>query len=128
MTVPHHADNHASMNKSRLFVKVLVFAAYVLAMLVPGMTLAGQQTQAEHVQMMAMAGHEMNLADMGSSKTDQTMLMCQQHCLVVVATLPVADQTIEIAGHPIDVVTGDDPLVSSLAFPPPGHPPKAVVI
>lgn len=128
MTVQHHADNHASMNKSRLFVKVLVFAAYVLAMLVPGMTLAGQQTQAEHVQMMAMAGHEMNLADMGSSKTDQTMLMCQQHCLVVVATLPVADQTIEIAGHPIDVVTGDDPLVSSLAFPPPGHPPKAVVI
>ena len=128
MTVLHHADKHSSMNKSGLFVKVLVFAAYVLAMLVPGMTLAGQQTQAEHVQMMAMAGHEMNLADMGSSKTDQTMLMCQQHCLVVVATLPVADQTIEIAGHPIDVVTGDDPLVSSLAFPPPGHPPKAVVI
>ena len=78
--------------------------------------------------MMAMEGHEMTMADTGSSETDQTMLLCQQHCLVVVATLPAADQTIEIAGHPIDVVTGDDPLVSSLSFPPPGHPPKAVVI
>lgn len=116
------------MNKAGLFVKVLVVAAYVLAMLVPGFTMVGEQTPVEHAQMMAMAGHEMNLADTGSSETDQTMLLCQQHCLVVVATLPAADQTIEIAGHPIDVVTGDDPLVSSLAFPPPGHPPKAVVI
>lgn len=116
------------MNKAGLFVKVLVVAAYVLAMLVPGLTMVGEQTQVEHAQMMAMAGHEMNLADTGSSETDQTMLLCQQHCLVVVATLPAADQTIEIAGHPIDVVTGDDPLVSSLAFPPPGHPPKVVVI
>jgi hypothetical protein len=70
----------------------------------------------------------MTMADMGSDKSDQTMLLCQQHCLVVVATLPAADQTIEIAGHPFDIVTGDDPLVSSLAVPPPGHPPKAVVI
>ncbi|MDZ4392573.1 hypothetical protein [Cypionkella sp.] len=128
MTVLHHADNHSSMNKSGLFVKVLVFAAYVLAMLVPGFTMVGEQTPVEHAQMMAMAGHEMNLADTVSSETDQTMLLCQQHCLVVVAALPAADQTIEIAGHPIDAVTGDDPLVSSLAFPPPGHPPKAVVI
>lgn len=128
MTVPHHADNYSSMNKSAPFVKVLVFAAYVLAMLVPGWTMVGEQTQAEHAQMMAMAGHEMTMADMGSDKSDQTMLLCQQHCLVVVATLPAADQTIEIAGHPFDIVTGDDPLVSSLAVPPPGHPPKAVVI
>jgi hypothetical protein len=116
-------------NSLGLFIKVLVFAAYVLAMLVPGLAMSGQQTQAEHVGMMAMAGHEMDMADKGSSETDKAqMLFCQQHCLVVVATLPAADQTIEIAGHPIDVVTGDDPLVSSLAFPPPGHPPKAVVI
>lgn len=128
MTVPHHADIYRSMNKSGLFVKVVVFAAYVLTMLVPGLTMVGEQTQVEHAQMMAMAGHEMTMADVGSSETDQTMVLCQQHCLAVVATLPAADQTIELAGHPIDVVTGDDPLVSSLAFPPPGPPPKAVVI
>ena len=128
MTIPHHADSHGSMNKLGLFVKVLVFAAYVLAMLVPGLTMVGEQTQVEHARMMAMAGHEMTMADMGSSETDQTMLLCQQHCLVVVATLPAENQTIEIAGHPVDVVTGDDPLVSSLAFPPPGHPPKVAVI
>jgi hypothetical protein len=116
------------MNRSGLFVKVVVFAAYVLAMLIPGLTMGGQQTQSEHVQMMAMAGHEMNLADTGSSETDQTMLLCQQHCLVVVASLSAADQTIEIGGHPVDVVTGDDPRVSSLAFPPLGHPPKVSVI
>ena len=66
MTVPHHADNYSSMNKSAPFVKVLVFAAYMLAMLVPGWTMVGEQTQAEHAQMMAMAGHEMTMADMGS--------------------------------------------------------------
>lgn len=128
MTVLHHADSYNSMSKAGLFVKVLVFAAYVLAMLVPGLTMVGERTQVEHAQMMAMAGHEMTMADTGSSETDQTMVLCQQHCLVVVATLPAADQTIETAGHPIDVVTGDDPLVSSLASPPPGHPPKVVVI
>jgi hypothetical protein len=128
MTVPHHADNHSPMNKSRLFVKVLVFAAYVLTMLVPGLTMVGEQTPVEHAQMMAMADHEVTMADMGRSETDQTMLLCQQHCLVVVASLPTADQTIELAGHPVDLVAGDDPLVSSLAFPPPGHPPKVVVI
>ena len=128
MTVPHHADIYRSMNKSGLFVKVVVFAAYVLAMLVPGLTMVGEQTQVEHAQMMAMAGHEMTMADVGSDKSDQTMLLFQQHCLVVVASLPTADQTIELAGHPVDLVAGDDPLVSSLAFPPPGHPPKAVVI
>ena len=125
MTVPDQADSHSSMNKSGLFVKVLFVAAYVLAMLVPGFTMVVEQTPAEHAQMMAMAGHEMNLADTGSSETDQTMVLCRQHCLVVVASLPAADQTIEITGHPIDVVTGDDPLVSSLALPHPGHPPKA---
>ena len=128
MTAPRHADNNSSMKKSAPFVKVLVFAAYVLAMLVPGWTMVGVQTQAEHAQMMAMAGQEMTMADMGSDKSDQTMLLCQQHCLVVVATLLAAEQTIEMAGHPIDVETEDDRLVSSLAFPPPGHPPKAAVI
>lgn len=116
------------MNKSGLFIKVLVFAAYVLATLAPGWTVVGEQTPVEHAQMMATAGHEMKLADTGRSETNQTMRLCQQLCLVVVATLPTADQTIEIAGHPIDVETGDDPLVSSLAFPPPGHPPKVAVI
>lgn len=128
MTVPDQTDNHSPMNKLGLFIKVLVFAAYMLAMLVPGLTIVGKQTQAEHTQMKAMAGHEMTMVDMGSSETDQTMLLCQQHCLVVVPTLPAADQTIEMAGNPVDVVTGDDPLVSSLAFPPPGHPPKVAVI
>lgn len=107
MTVPDYADNYSPMNMLGLFVKVLVLAAHVLAMLVPGLTMVGEQTQVVHAQMRAMAGHEVTMADMGSSETDQT---------------------IEMAGHPVDVVTGDDPLVSSLAFPPPGHPPKVAVI
>ena len=124
-----HADNHRSMNKLGLSVKVLVFAAYVLTMLVPGLTMVGQQTQTEHAQMMAMAGHEMTMADSGSSETDGAqMLLCRQHCLVTVATLPVPNQTVEIVGHEADLETGNDPLVSSLAFPPPGHPPKVAVI
>ena len=128
MTLLHHADNKASMNRSGVFVKALVFAAYLLAILVPVVSMGREQTPVEHARMMAMAGHAMNMADMGISEPDRTMLLCQQDCLVVAAALPTADQTIEIAGHPVAVVTGDDPLVSSLAFPPPGHPPKAAVI
>ena len=51
------------MNKSAPFVKVLVFAAYMLAMLVPGWTMVGEQTQAEHAQMMAMASHISGITD-----------------------------------------------------------------
>jgi len=103
------------MNRSGVFVKALVFAAYLLAILVLVVSMGREQTPVEHARMMAMAGHAMNMADMGSSEPDRTMLLCQQDCLVVVAAL-------------LAVVTGDDPLVSSLAFPPPGHPPKAAVI
>ena len=123
MTIPHHADSHGSMNKLGLFVKVLVFAAYVLAMLVPGLTMVGEQTQVEHARMMAMAGHEMTMADIGSSETDQTMLLCQQHCLVVVATLPAENQTVP-ARQPRPTACRYEPLQSGSAspFPLPSHP------
>ena len=71
MTVPHHADIYRSMNKSGLFVKVVVFAAYVLAMLVPGLTMVGEQTQVEHAQMMAMA-FQQNPTHAGESRRIQT--------------------------------------------------------
>lgn len=45
------------MNKLVLSVKVLVLAAYVLAMLGPGL-FSGEQSQAVHAQMMAMPGHD----------------------------------------------------------------------
>lgn len=128
MTVPDQADKRCLMKNFGLSVKGLVFAAYVLAMLFPGLPAGGAQTQAAHAQMMALAGHEMTMADMGSSETDPAMLFCKQHCWITVETLPVTEQAIEIAGGAVDVVTRDDPLVSSLAFPPPGHPPKVAVI
>lgn len=46
------------MNKLVLSVKVLVLAAYVLAMLGPGLFSIGEQSQAVHAQMMAMPGHD----------------------------------------------------------------------
>lgn len=116
------------MRKSILFVRALVFAAYALAMLVPGWTTPGEQTPVEHARMMAVAGHEMNLADMGSPETDQAMPLCQQHCMVVVATLPVAEQAVEIDRHAAVVATEEIAMVSSLAVPPPGPPPKEAVI
>lgn len=129
MTAAENADKACVMKKVGLLVKVLVFAAYALAMLVPGLTVVGKQTPAEHARMMVSAGHEMAMPDMGSSGTDEAkMLFCQQHCLVAVATLPAADQAVEIDRHLVAVEVGNTPLVSSLVFPPPGHPPKIAVI
>ncbi len=122
-----------------LFARGLVFAGYLLALLLPGLALAGRPSGADHAQMMAMAGHamampgmempqmpgsDMAMAGMGGAQ----MLLCQQHCLVAVATLPVADQSVEILAHPIDMQAGGDAFASSLAVPPPGHPPKTARI
>lgn len=117
------------MSKVGLSVKVLIFAAYVLAMLVPVLSVGGQQTQAEHARMMAMAGHEMSMADVGGTDTDKAQIrLCRQRCLVAVATLPVTGQATETVEHAAVVVASDIALVSSLAFPPAGHPPKVALI
>lgn len=113
------------MRTSILSVKVLLFAAYVLAMLVPSLTMAGAQTPAEHARLMAMAGHQMTMTDMGSSASDSAqMLLCQQHCLVAVATLPVAERAADVIEQAAVIATGGDFLAASVVFAPPRHPPK----
>ena len=117
------------MNAPGILVKIVVFAAFLLAMVVSGFAVAGEQSPAEHAQRMAMAGHEMTMADMGSSVPDKAqMALCKQQCLVAVATLPIEEHAVELTGQRFDGQTGADPLVSSLIFPPPGHPPKFAMI
>ncbi len=109
---------------------VLILAAYVLAAILPVLALGDgrQQSQADHAQMMAMAGHlgHMPATDGPSDLTQQ--LICQQHCLFAAAAFPSPDRGAETVARSSDVEAGVDILAASLAIPPPGPPPKIAVI
>lgn len=63
--------------------RALILAAYLLAAILPMLASADgrQQTQADHEQMMAMAGHVAHMSSSGSPIDDAQRLLCQQHCL-----------------------------------------------
>jgi hypothetical protein len=110
--------------------RVLVLAAYLLAAILPALAAntAKQLPEAQHSQMMASAGHTMPMEDAGTNDNDVRMLLCQQHCLLAAATLPAQVPTAENSVVTSDVILIADWLVSSLAIPPPGPPPKVAVI
>ena len=109
---------------------VLILAVYMFAAILPVLALVEgrQQSQADHAQMMAMAGH---LAHMPATDGPQDLtqqLICQQHCLFAAATCPAPDRVAESVAGSSDVKAGVDILAASLAIPPPGPPPKIAVI
>ena len=59
MTAPDHTDTHDVMTRSLFPMRALILAAYLLAAILPMLAFADgrQQSQADHEQMMAMAGH-----------------------------------------------------------------------
>ncbi len=125
-----HPDNTSSMAFLTFRMHVLILAAYVLAAILPVLALGEgrQQSQADHAQMMAMAGHlgHMPATDGPNDLTQQ--LLCQQHCLFAAASLPVADRAEQMGVRSSDVAVGVGTLAASLAIPPPGPPPKIAVI
>jgi hypothetical protein len=110
--------------------RVVIFAAYLLAAILPVLALGeGRgQSQVDHAQMMAMAGHSMPMHATDGPDSDAQQVLCQQHCLFAAAALPALNGGTEVVSRAIDVEAGFDLLFASLATPPPGHPPKLAVI
>ena len=110
--------------------RVLVVAAYLMAAILPVVVAnAGRPLpDAQHAQMMAAAGHTMPMEDVRTNDNEARMLLCQQHCLVAVATLPAQVRMTENWVVLSDVIPIADWQVASFAKPPPGPPPKVAVI
>jgi hypothetical protein len=110
--------------------QVLIVAAYLLAGVLPAlaMTESHQQSRVEHAQMMAIAGHMMQLPASDMPEDDKQQMLCQQHCLFAAATLPVLDSVTEASQRFNDVQFGIELLGPSRTIPPPGRPPKVHVI
>jgi hypothetical protein len=110
--------------------QVLILAAYLLAALLPAlaMTDSHQQSRVEHAQMMAMAGHVMQMPASDMPDDDIQQMLCQQHCLFAAAALPVMDSLTEASPRSNDGPLGVELLAPSRAIPPPGRPPKVHVI
>lgn len=109
---------------------VLILAAYILAAILPVLAMGDgrQQSQADHAQMMAMAGHPANMPATDSPDDRTEQMICQQHCLFAAAAFPAPDRGAETLVRSSDVKVGIDMLAASLAIPPPGPPPKIAVI
>lgn len=110
--------------------RVLILAAYVLAAVLPVLALGeGRgQSQVDHAQMMAMAGHLMPMQTNDGPDNDAQQVLCQQHCLFAAAALPAPNGGSEVVSRAAAVEAGSDLPFASLAIPPPGHPPKIAVI
>ena len=110
--------------------RVLILAAYLLAAILPMVALGeGRgQSQVDHAQMMAMAGHVMPMQSADSPAKDAQQVLCQQHCLFATAALPAPNGGTEVVVRAAAVELRFDLLFASLAIPPPGHPPKLAVI
>lgn len=109
---------------------VLVLAAYLLAAILPVFALSAglAQSDAQHAQMMAMAGHTVPMESAGQGDEAAEMLLCQQHCMLITAALPTPVPAQTNVFRISDIVVDLEWLAPSLAVPPPGPPPKVAVI
>ncbi|OZA00583.1 MAG: hypothetical protein B7Y02_18380 [Rhodobacterales bacterium 17-64-5] len=118
------------MFRSSFPVRALILAAYVLAVILPLLAFAGdrQQSQGDHEQMMAMAGHVGQMTSAGSPVDDAPRLLCEQHCLFSAAPLSSLHAGVVAIVRPVVINLNDDPSAASLSLPPPGPPPKRALI
>ena len=116
-----------SFNLMRTFVLLTYMLASVLSAL-PVMR-PTQQSTTEHALMMAMAGHVAAMAAMDDRQSDDVqMLLCEQHCRIATATLPLAQPPAPRQMYVTHIPPGPAPVAVSLILPPPGPPPKAALI
>jgi len=118
------------MIASAFRIRVLIFAAYLLAAVLPVLASdpGRQQSRADHDRMMAMAGHMANMPATDGPSDLAQQLLCQKHCLFGMAALPISDSIAEGVMRATVVEIGMEPRAVSLSIPPPGPPPKSAVI
>jgi hypothetical protein len=130
MTAPDHTDTSKIMARSSFHMRALILAIYLLASILPMLAFAEgrQRSQADHEQMMAMAGHVAHMSSAGSPIDDAQRLLCQQHCLFAAAALPEPSPGVVAIARSVEINLNNDLLAASLALPPPGPPPKRTLI
>ncbi len=118
------------MSSSIFSARVLVLAAYLMAAFLPVLAANGglPLPDGQHAQMMASAGHTMPMDSAMPSDDDAQMLMCQQHCMLAAATVPIQVLAMENRVGSSDLFLIGGRLAASLAIPPPGPPPKVTVL
>lgn len=117
-----------ALKTSRL--NVLILATYLLAVILPILAMGegGHRSMVDHDRMMAMSGHVMPMSETDDADDRSMNLICQQHCMFAVAVMPLLHRAAEPAASASDAVFGAGQRWASLAFPPPGPPPKASLI
>ena len=79
--------------------------------------------------MMSMGGHVSPMAAVGDEATkDSAMKLCKQDCLVAAAILPNAVRNAELKASYAPRPRLSGVLGQSLATPPPGRPPKVLMV
>ncbi|MES2143337.1 MAG: hypothetical protein V4516_03065 [Pseudomonadota bacterium] len=118
------------MTLSPFRIHALIIAAYILAAILPALSIAEglSPAPAGHAAMMAMAGHVAPMDRTDSTPGDPQMMLCQQHCLFAAATMPQPDRATGDIVPASASASGGGRLAASLAIPPPGHPPKIAAI
>ena len=118
------------MANSTAHMRILVLAAYLLAAILPALALGqgGRPSGVDDGQTMAKAGHLAHIPATGGPVDKTQQLLCQQHCLFAAAALPGPNDIAEAVARVADAKVTVDVLAASLAIPPPGRPPKVVVI
>ena len=123
-------DTPCRMANPNAKMRILVLAAYFLAAILPVLALGqgGRQAEVEPGQILAMAGHQAHMPVPDGLVDTTQQVLCQQHCLFVAGVLPEANNSAEGTARGADGKVAVDVLAASLAIPPPGRPPKIVVI
>lgn len=105
----------------------LVLAAYMMAVILPALAAVDGSSQSgpDHARMMAMAG---DMAPMDEGGAGVPMALCQQHCLLPAAKVPVVEGAVLAAGRPSDAPRAADRRAASRADPPSGPPPRVATI
>ena len=114
-----------------VILRVLLLVGFSASMLVPSMAGAVilQQSDPAHAQMMSMGGHVSPMAAVGDEATkDSAMKLCKQDCLVAAAILPNAVRNAELKASYAPRPRLSGVLGQSLATPPPGRPPKVLMV
>lgn len=128
MTLSPKPDNRLCMGRFAIIIRIFIMAAFVVGAFVAALS-GAQQSDRDHARMMSMTGHpaSMNEVDGNALSTPQ-IVVCKQYCMVASAVLPIDMRPAEIdptfANLPRPGVT----FAPSRVTPPPGRPPKVLMV
>jgi len=119
------------MRRLASIVRSIVLAVFTVGTVLPAISAVPwmQQSETNHAQMMAMAGHVATMPQMGDDSGDAAqMMLCKQHCLAGSAILPDNARAAAISAVPERRRHPGGALATSRSTRPPGPPPKVLTV